>query len=598
MSGSPAGVGSRLRRLAADVGGRLQRGRLDRLQPGASLVIAAALLCVLGLAVVSSVAPVPPALGSLGETRPVVADAPPWLRASVYVALGLATAVAVLSTTPVVASRRAAAGALRVALVTITALCASAIAALGAVARGDPVVATLAACAATIGIVVALVSRTRKTSASGWMHAAGALLSGSGWWLLAATTSGEVVPDDPVWVTATMIVLDVAVVVAFWAFSRLGGGRVALVRRRMHLAHTLPGVTVLAAFVVALAALRLTVLSTMLDDDRTSGDAALWSLRSPESWPHAAVVALLIVWFALRTHQRPVTDRGLRPILAILTAAFALAAALSILLAISYLLAAAFGLPLVDVAPLLTCGPVDCLVGIRVLAVLSLTAFLTIPAFHGTSASAVALVSVVFLLPGTLSPVIDAAWPGAPALWSTPVEVVLAIVVLCVVLIAARWLGAARAVPLDAVARLLVYPLLVVHAVDLVPAVLGEGFAAVVASLAILLSLLLLLPPVSTDRSRQTRVLAVAAGLALFASISLVMPARSEEWSALAQVTAVLLLAIPVTTSLVMRTTRWERPVRAPSRRATQARPRGAEPRARLGAATAPAHGQRSAPGR
>ena len=552
-------VSQGVRAIVDDLARRSQRGRLDRLTGDGVVGVVLAWLAgaPLAWAVLIGVTLAP--LGDLVDGSIVVGIAPAWVRIIVYLAVAAATVAGVIAATARLASHRPASV---VSAVVVLAVCVGAgvCATAGLVARAQ----TLAALWATgclvvggVGAAVVLIATVARRRALHWSPtAAASIVLAAPWVLLACGTSGlmDDAQVDPVWITVSSIVVSAACVAAFYGFSTAGSSRVAAMRAGTARVRGLGTATAVAVAAIALIVVRFTIAQALFDGNTVSGDAALWSLRSPESWPLAAAIAGLVVWLAFRSEASPLRPDGLGWAIGALTAGGAYAFVAAGALAVLFLGEVAFGWDVTAAAQFVSCGPFDCVPVAGVLGAVAIAPMLFIARYRGTVGFAVALVGVPFVLAGTAAPLLVEATPSIPTFWATPSEVVLAIVLACAVIIVAQWFGRLRSFPVAVLIRLLVYPLVVLHAALLVPAVIGAGFAKPLAMGVILLSFVLLLPPVSADRRRQTAVVAGASVAALSAAIALLTPAHSEEWTALAQTSALLLLSIPVTVALVVRT--------------------------------------------
>lgn len=563
MSPKPHGERSRLAqrliRARDDVARRAQRARLDRVDGDGAFGIVVAWIAAAPIAWAIFIGVALPPLDSFGATSIVVGMAPAWIRIIIYLGAGAMVVAGTIASLARLGSRRVA-GAAPAALVLILSVAAGGLAVVGLVARGQSAGAYWSAGCLAAGVVLAslviVVAVVGRPVRNGISRAAASILLAAPFLFLAFGTSGPMEDPyvDPFWVTLSSILVSAVCVSAFYGFSTAGASRASRVRAHAARFRGLPAATVVAAGVVALLLLRFTVARTVFDDDGALGDAALWSLRSPESWPLAAAVGGLIVWLAFRSESAPLRESGLGWAVGALTAGGSYAFVATGILSVLFLGNVAFGWQIGGAAEFVSCGPYDCVATAGVLGVVAITPLLFLPRFRGTVGFAVALVGVPFVLAGTIAPLLIAAVPSLPTFWATPTEVVLAIVLACVVIVICQWCGRLTSLPVVVLIRLLVYPVVVVHAALLVPAVLGTGLAKPIAMGLVVLSVVLLLPPVSSDRRRQTAVVATASAAALFAALGLLTPARSEGWTALAQMSALLMLSIPVTVALVVRT--------------------------------------------
>jgi hypothetical protein len=251
------------------------------------------------------------------------------------------------------------------------------------------------------------------------------------------------------------------------------------------------------AVVVVIVALRLTVARELFP----APDPELWSplAKAPISWLHAAAVAALLVAVAAASVHRPLRRSRERRITAALAVAgnANLAVAVGIIV-VGMLIAAVTGEFLIPEVP-----PVV-VAALKFAGVVAITVVVLLPAFRGTAARALALVSGAYLVPLTLNGLLAALGvvlpPGIAGYPASPVQVMLLLLVAAIV--GAVVPAVRRAFGTGLVVRLAVVPLIAVHAGWLLPAAWSEA-GRVVFVLGVLLAVLLFLPRLAEHPERH-----------------------------------------------------------------------------------------------
>jgi hypothetical protein len=251
------------------------------------------------------------------------------------------------------------------------------------------------------------------------------------------------------------------------------------------------------AVVVVIVALRLTVARELFP----APDPELWSplAKAPISWLHAAAVAALLVAVAAASVHRPLRRSRERRITAALAVAgnANLAVAVGIIV-VGMLIAAVTGEFLIPEVP-----PVV-VAALKFAGVVAITVVVLLPAFRGTAARALALVSGAYLVPLTLNGLLAALGVALPAglagYPASPVQVMLLLLVAAIV--GAVVPAVRRAFGTGLVVRLAVVPLIAVHAGWLLPAAWSEA-GRVVFVLGVLLAVLLFLPRLAEHPERH-----------------------------------------------------------------------------------------------
>lgn len=266
---------------------------------------------------------------------------------------------------------------------------------------------------------------------------------------------------------------------------------------------------VVGAIVVAVTvvvALRLTVARELFP----APDPVLWSplAKAPVSWLHATAVAALIVAVAGRSVRAPLQrSRERRVTAALAVAGNAHLAAGIVVIVIGMLIATVTGgFVIPEVPPVVVAA-------LKFAGVVAITVVVLLPAFRGTAARALAIVSGAYLVPLTFNGLLGALRielpPGLAGFPATPVQVLLAL--LLVALAGAAVPPVRRALGTGLVVRLAVVPIVAVHAGWLLPAAWSEA-GRVVLVVGVLLAVLLFLPKLADDRERHTLDLLGASG--------------------------------------------------------------------------------------
>ncbi|MEU1973559.1 hypothetical protein ABZ477_18025 [Microbacterium sp. NPDC019599] len=530
---------SRLEEFGAQLLLRSRRARPGRIPPAPRIAVIAAWCACAAMAWAATL-----------PFDPVAADGTPaaWVRILLYSGIAILTAVGVLST--VAASARSdgrfpwGAVWLPVAVAASSALPIV----VGLAAEVPWFVATSLACALA-GAAVATVMTARRRFGRGVLVAAASVLCAVPWLIAAIGTAGETEAGaEPLWKVVAALGVEVATLAAFYGFATAARGRVDGSRRVLAAGVSLRWVTVAVAVAGAVIVLRLTAAKSLFADPYD-----LWALRTPASWPMTLILAAAIVSLTLRSERRPLVDRGFGALIGILVVGFAYPSLIQAADSATSMIETLFGVPAPILDGWVECGPFNCFSFVWFGTAAALVIFLVVPRWRGTTARAAAIVSVPYLLAGTAAPTIDVLWPGGPAWWASPAPIALAILLIVAGIVAAQWCGLLLDIPRRALVRLAVYPVVVLHAVDLLPAFLTGPVQVFVAIALLAAVLLLFLPPVAADRVRHTAVVSGATFSVLFAlagtMLSTVAPGRESLTVSL----ATLMLAVPVMTALVLR---------------------------------------------
>ncbi|GAA2223827.1 hypothetical protein N1031_00790 [Herbiconiux moechotypicola] len=319
-------------------------------------------------------------------------------------------------------------------------------------------------------------------------------------------------------------------------------------RRRVR---TLPTALVLAGVLVVLV-LRYTVLNEVFGE----AESELWSLRTWWSWPHAAVIAALVVVAALRSASAPFSSLGQRTV----TVLVSISAGLSNLVLVV--------LSVVLFAVLFVTGTVSDpsgylgLVHLVSLAVLLMVLVIVFRRRYRRSTGRVgAVVALVYLVPFVGSLVLGLRDRGVPVFWASPTQVVVLLVLTATALFAVS-LGRRRPVDHGMILRLAVIPVAAVHAGELIPAVWDDALSRPVVIVLSLAAFLLLSPPRHPDARVTARRLVASSALQVAILGTFATSVVLDYDAQLFTVVAVIWLAVPVSAMLVCRATA-PRPVEA-----------------------------------
>jgi hypothetical protein len=324
----------------------------------------------------------------------------------------------------------------------------------------------------------------------------------------------------------------------------------------------LPVVAVLGIVVVAavLVALRLTVARDLFPEP----DPGLWApfAEAPISWLHAVLVATLVVVVAARSVRQPLRrsrEHGITAALAVVGNAY-FALALGVILLGMLVAIVSGGVFLPDPGPVVVAA-------LKFVGVVAIVVVVLFPAFRGTAARALGLITGAYLLPLTLNGLLGqlgvelpAPLAGFPA---SPVQVALLLVGVALVgaLVA---LAGPRAQPLgrSLLVRLAVVPLVAVHAGWLLPAAWSD-LGRVVLVVGVLLALLFFLPKPTVDPAadptadpaRHTLDVLTASGAQLLVLVVFALAIPSFVDDASTVVLGLFWLSVAVIAALTIRTT-------------------------------------------
>jgi hypothetical protein len=383
-----------------------------------------------------------------------------------------------------------------------------------------------------------------------------ATLAGSPWLVLLVVQPA--VPQDGggswAWVALFGFAAALAAFGSYYGIARAAESRTRalrfLFRRDLHPALVL-GIVVIAAAIVVL---RLTVARDLFPDP----DPALWSpgTKPPLSWVHAAVVAGMVAVIALRSSRRPLLRSGERRITAALAAAGNADLVVSVgVILLGMLVAAASG------AVYLPDGWLVATPALKVAGVVAIALVALLPAFRGTAARWLALISAAYLIPVTVNGVLTGAGvdlpPGVAGFPASPVQVTVVLVgvalgIAIVRAVAAPLLTADRRSS-GVVVRLAVVPLVAVHAGWLLPAAWSD-LGRVLLAVGVVLGLLFFLPPVAADRRRRTLDLLTASAAQVLALVVVVLALPSLFDGDTFVVLGLFWLSVAVIAALVVET--------------------------------------------
>lgn len=374
-----------------------------------------------------------------------------------------------------------------------------------------------------------------------------ALLVVAAWTVLLAAQFAPGSTRGWTWIALFGLAAAFAAFGSYYAVARAAESRVGWMRPVLRDDLPMAAVAGLVGAAAVVAALRLTVARDLFPDP----DPRLWSplTSAPTSWLHAAAVAALVVGFAARSVRDPLRRSGERG----MTAALAIAGNAqlglgALLLLAGVVVAAATGAVVTPgIPPLLVAA-------LKFAGVVAITGAALLPAFRGTAARALAVVTGAYLLPLTLLAVLGQAGvvlpPVLAGLPATPVQVALLLLVVAVAGAAVPTLR--RMLGPGLVARLAVVPLVAVHAGWLLPAAWSD-LGRVVLVVGVAVALVLLLPPPSADRERHGLELLAASGAQLLALVVFVLALPSLIDDPQLVVLGVFWLSVPVMTALTVR---------------------------------------------
>lgn len=312
----------------------------------------------------------------------------------------------------------------------------------------------------------------------------------------------------------------------------------------------------IVALVIVLTALRLTVARELFPEP----DPDLWSPfgAAPASWVHAVLVAGLVVVLAARSVRRPLRrSRERRVTAALAVAGNADLAAGVVVIVAGMLIAAASGeLVAPGIPPLLVAA-------LKFAGVVAIVVVALLPAFRGTAARSLALITGVYLVPLTLQGLLaqPELLPNGPTGFAaTPVQV--ALLLLAVAVAGAVVPGLRRMLGAGLVVRLAAVPFVAVHAGWLLPAA-WSGLGRIVLVVGVVLAVLFLLPKLAADRDRHALDLLAASGGQLLALVVFLLALPSFLDDPQIVVLGLFWLSVAVIAALTVRTADDEEPAAA-----------------------------------
>lgn len=381
--------------------------------------------------------------------------------------------------------------------------------------------------------------------------------SGSSLWMLLVVTAYPV------------FLLLATFAVAEAAESRLAADQV----RSLSADVSIPILLTVLVIKISLLVARFTVAKELFG----SADGQLWTLRSWTSWPHAVLVAALFALLAWRSWRRPLNRRGQR----LLTAGLTIGAASipAAVVADQVVSALRVTRPLVSVSDALVSVPGTSVplatnewffqtshwwaVGIVIAAGIVMG---SMPAFRGSAGRAQSAVAAVYLLPPVLAIALLEDFPDLdlPTIWSSPVQVDVALTAIVACLIVGSLVARRRLAPGTLMVKLLAGLFLAIHAAVALPALLENALTAplIIGGSAIALFGSLPLPPANVTEHAVNVLRASWRQAAFFVLYVLVLLVGLED-SSRGGVIAVLWLAVPVSFGICLRVRESASTVRA-----------------------------------
>lgn len=363
-------------------------------------------------------------------------------------------------------------------------------------------------------------------------------------WAAVAWRTAFTATDQLLWMSLTAIGFAVTYIAAFYGLAMAAESRSAKVTATLRARRGPLLVGIAIVLVAGIYASRLTWARTMFGEQ----DALLWSLRDFGSWPHAALVAALIGWFVVRSERRPLSARGWRSVVVSVTVLATLTYVLLGVTSAGVLIAGSVGLSFP-----VSLEAVDFTNAAGVAGIALLLFFVVTPAYRRSIGRAVAIVAIVYLIPGATSQYIVALWNDVIAFWASPVQIVVALLIVVTVLLIVKLAGRLGAVSWSALLRLVIVPVVGIHAVVVIPTIIGTGFVPLVIVLGVAAGFLLFMPRVAASRWRHSAVVVGASATALFVVGGTALALSNAPMTEQAVTVASLWLVIPVIAALTIR---------------------------------------------
>ncbi|MFC0678145.1 hypothetical protein ACFFGH_09865 [Lysobacter korlensis] len=401
--------------------------------------------------------------------------------------------------------------------------------------------------ASATSAIAAVLPPRQQTRQAAWVMAAG-VCAGLPWILAAAHAVAVGSTDrDLLWLSLTLMGSGLTLALALYGLVRAAesrSDRVTTLRGRRD--GSLRVAWVVLGVVALLYAVRFVWLSGFF-----AGDAMIWRWAGPETWPHALLVAGVLVAVVVRSEAAPVRPRGRISVFLVLITAVSLGVSVAsvwggLVVLVDLVFPGGFG----------TIDGVLAVLGTPVVlpAVAGALVFVVLPACRHSMGRMVSLVAVVHLLPLAISEPWDPSL-SSPLLerWFAPATMVLAASVLIVAaLLVIKTLRPGSAIPIPALIRLLVLPFVAVHALVLLPAALELELAPVVAAVGAVLALLVFRRPVAADRWAQSGNVLGATTAAVFTLTVFAFSLADPEFVSQTDPVAILWLVVPLAAALCL----------------------------------------------
>ncbi len=369
---------------------------------------------------------------------------------------------------------------------------------------------------------------------------------------LAALVHGTASPSETfLWFAMGTIAVPLLSIGAFLAVARVAEERHARVRTWLP-----TEVSLVTALLVLLVKATL-IWSRLTWSNGLFGPLdSLWTLRGLPSWPHAIAVALLLLFFAVRSDSHPLRSNGQWAVTIVLVLAGASVAVAT----------------LVDgAAELLRATQAHAITGFdfgyqhshwaAIAAVLALSLLLIGPGRPGTAGTVMSIVALVYLIPPVTAIALLEDDPGRniPTVWASAVQVDIALTAIVGILLVASLVRRRHMIMPGLGIRLLVVPFLVLHAGATLPAAWTQPIIRPLVVVGAAAALLFFMPPAAADAMRHSRAVLAASALQLTVLIIYLLSLQAHGGETDTDtLLAVLWLAVPISAVLCCRVTPTE----------------------------------------
>ncbi|THG30783.1 hypothetical protein [Naasia lichenicola] len=347
-----------------------------------------------------------------------------------------------------------------------------------------------------------------------------------------------------IWIELMPLATGAAAFIGFYALvsvTRSRQTRLPWIARTDHSPWVVAIVFLIAAGIIAA---RITFANGFFNET----EAMTWVIRRNWSWLHAALVAAAIAVLALRPAPGPLAAEDTR----VSMTGIRLAGSWSLLVWSAVGVTGVISL-LITAQPFVWDGFVDVDAWVSLIVVLALAAIVMLPRFRRTVDRPIALISAFYLVP--ILTVIAVGVGDDPALvpfWATAQQVVVLLVGIGGALALVNLMTRRRVVPSSVILRMIVVPIIAVHAGEALPFFLSKPLGLATVAIGLVVTVFVAAPKVSSDPHTHGRALLTLASAQLAAALLATLGTASLLGGDVATVLATQWLTVPIVVATLL----------------------------------------------